>query len=75
MRTDPLRRRLDRLEAKTPDGWTRTRIQWWPVQPTDRGPVPTGEIIFQRLNPETRQIELHEGREGDPWPWPGHASQ
>ena len=44
MKTHPLRRRLDRLEAKTPAA-ALPSIAWIVVEPGEHGPVPTGEVI------------------------------
>ena len=56
MKTGPLRKRLDRLEQCHPAA-PRPTFEWRFMLPSANGPEPTGEVIFQRFNPETRQVE------------------
>ena len=64
MKTDPLRRRLDRLEAKHQAPAELRGIRWVIVEPSPCGgpPVPTGEVV-----------EWHPG-EPSPWQAP-HAPE
>ena len=47
MKADTLRKRLDRLEAKSP-AVTVTSITWIIVEPGPDGPMCTGEVVTWR---------------------------